>query len=100
MRTVSWPTGEFGAMGLEGSVKLAYRKELLAIEDEAARKAWFDAKVAQAYEQNKALNSASYLEIDDVIDPAQTRVEILQTILSVRPERARRPAKRSMVDVW
>lgn len=100
MRTVSWPTGEFGAMGLEGSVKLAYRKELAAIEDDAARKAWFDAKVAEAYEQNRALNSASYLEIDDVIDPAQTRAEIAATLLGVRAAAARQPKKRSMVDVW
>lgn len=100
MRTVSWPTGEFGAMGLEGSVKLAYRKELAAIEDDIARKAWFESKVAEAYEQNKGLNSATYLEIDDVIDPAQTRAEIAATLLAVRPQAARQPKKRSMVDVW
>src|SRR5690606_39241190 len=34
---VSWPTGEFGAMGLEGAVKLAYRKELAAIENDSER---------------------------------------------------------------
>src|SRR5690606_31819162 len=59
---LAWPTGEFGPMGLEGGVKLAYRKELQAIEDPAARKAWFDAMVAKAYEENKALSSASFLE--------------------------------------
>ncbi|MDP3806146.1 carboxyl transferase domain-containing protein [Hydrogenophaga sp.] len=100
MRMVSWPTGEFGPMGLEGGVKLAYRKEMQAIEDPVARKAWFDAKVAEAYQQNKALSSVTYLEFDDVIDPAQTRREIAQTLfmLPARP----RPAgkKRSMVDAW
>lgn len=100
IRTISWPTGEFGAMGLEGSVKLAYRKELAAIEDDGERRSWFEAKVAQAYEQNRALNSATYLEIDDVIDPAQTRAEIAATLLAVRPSLARQPKKRSMVDVW
>ena len=35
--TVAWPTGEFGGMGLEGAVKLGYRKELAAIEDPAER---------------------------------------------------------------
>jgi acetyl-CoA carboxylase carboxyltransferase component len=100
MRMVSWPTGEFGPMGLEGGVKLAYRKEMQAIEDPLERKAWFDAKVAEAYQQNKALSSVTYLEFDDVIDPAQTRREIAQTLFLL-PARAR-PAgkKRSMVDAW
>ena len=31
--TVAWPTSEFGAMGLEGAVRLGMRRELEAIED-------------------------------------------------------------------
>ncbi|MBN9530158.1 MAG: ATP-grasp domain-containing protein [Alphaproteobacteria bacterium] len=95
--TLAWPTGEFGAMGLEGGVKLAYRKEMAAIEDPAARKAWFDAKVAQAYEENKALSVASFLEIDDVIDPAETRDLILAGLRAVPAQRDR---PRKAVDVW
>src|SRR5690606_31153254 len=75
---VAWPTGEFGAMGLEGAVKLGFRKELAAIEDPEARRRWFEQKVAQSYEENKALSSASFLEIDDVIDPRETRRTIVR----------------------
>src|SRR5690606_34206655 len=66
---VSWPTGEFGEMGLEGSVKLGSRKELEAIADPQARQARFDELVAQLYAEGKALEFASRPGIDDVIDP-------------------------------
>jgi len=59
MFTVSWPTGEFGGMGLEGAVKLGFRKELAAQEDHAKRKALFDQMVARMYEIGKAVNMAS-----------------------------------------
>ena len=70
---VSWPTGEFGGMGLEGAVRLGYRKELEAIEDPEAREAAFQEMVDRMYEHGKALNAASHFEIDDVIDPADSR---------------------------
>ena len=60
----------------------------------------FDAKVAAEYEQNKALSSATYLEIDDVIDPADTRVELAQVLLGLQRPLPRRGKKRAMVDVW
>ena len=71
--TVAWPTGEFGGMGLEGAVKLGFRKELDAVADPRERQALFDSMVARMYEHGKALNTASVFEIDDVIDPADTR---------------------------
>lgn len=74
---ISWPTGEFGAMGLEGSVELGYKHELDAKPDPVARQALFDRLVAQAYEKGQALNVAALLEIDAVIDPAETRDWIL-----------------------
>lgn len=70
---VAWPSGEFGAMGLEGAIKLGYRKELEAISDPTARKALYDKMLVQAYDRGKAINMAAFLEIDDVIDPADTR---------------------------
>jgi acetyl/propionyl-CoA carboxylase alpha subunit/acetyl-CoA carboxylase carboxyltransferase component len=70
---VSWPTGEFGGMGLEGSVRLGYRKELDALPDPAARHARYQELVARAYDHGKALSVATTFEIDDVIDPADTR---------------------------
>ncbi|MEX0286334.1 MAG: carboxyl transferase domain-containing protein [Paracoccaceae bacterium] len=74
---VSWPTGEFGAMGLEGAVQLGYKKELEAAGDDAARQALFDQLVGQFYERGQALNVASLQEIDAVIDPADTRKWIM-----------------------
>jgi acetyl-CoA carboxylase carboxyltransferase component len=71
--TVSWPSGEFGAMGIEGAVRLGYRNELAAVTDAAERTALFNRMVAQAYADGKALNMASFLEIDEVIDPAESR---------------------------
>ncbi len=71
--TVAWPTGEFGGMGLEGAVRLGYRRELDAIEDPAARQARYEQLVAEQYTRGKALSTAMAFEIDDVIDPAQTR---------------------------
>jgi acetyl-CoA carboxylase carboxyltransferase component len=68
--TVAWPTSEFGAMGLEGAVKLGMRRELDAIDDPEERERVFQATVAAAYERGRGLNMAAYGEIDDVIDPA------------------------------
>jgi acetyl-CoA carboxylase carboxyltransferase component len=71
--TVSWPSGEFGGMGLEGAVRLGYRAELDAIADPHARQVRFDELVAEYYARGKALSTAQAFEIDDVIDPADTR---------------------------
>ena len=80
----SWPTGEFGGMGLEGAVRLGYRKELEAEEDPAAREALFNKLVANAYEIGKATEAASHLEIDAVIDPADTRAVVLSAFRAAR----------------
>jgi len=74
--TVAWPSGEFGGMGLEGAVRLGYRKELDAITDPDARRARYEELVAQLYDRGKALSVASVFEIDDVIDPADTRAVV------------------------
>ncbi|MGH2869771.1 MAG: carboxyl transferase domain-containing protein [Solirubrobacteraceae bacterium] len=70
--TIGWPTSEFGAMGLEGAVKLGMRRELEAIEDPQERARMFDATVAAAYQRGRGISMASYFEIDDVIDPADS----------------------------
>jgi acetyl-CoA carboxylase carboxyltransferase component len=70
---VGWPTSEFGAMGLEGAVRLGMRRELEAIADPAERERAYEAMVAAAYERGRGISMASYFEIDDVIDPADTR---------------------------
>jgi acetyl/propionyl-CoA carboxylase alpha subunit/acetyl-CoA carboxylase carboxyltransferase component len=98
--TAAWPSGEFGAMGLEGAVRLGFAKELAAQPDEAARQALFDKLVAKAYENGKALNMASYLEIDAVIDPADSRAWLLHGLNAAPRPPQRDGKKRPFVDTW
>ncbi|TFW10201.1 carbamoyl-phosphate synthase large subunit, partial [Oxalobacteraceae bacterium OM1] len=98
--TVAWPSGEFGAMGLEGAVRLGYRKELEAVADPAERQALFEKMVAQSYEQGKAINMASFLEIDDVIDPQATRAWVLRGVRSAPVPPPRAGKKRPFIDTW
>ena len=77
MFTVAWPTGEFGAMGLEGAVRLGYRKELDAVDDAAAREVLFQQLLAQHIARGSAISMAEHLEIDAVIDPAETRTWLI-----------------------
>jgi len=95
--TAAWPNAEFGAMGLEGAVKLGFRKELEAAPA-AERQALFDRLLAAAIEKGQALNMAAALEIDDVIDPAETR-DWLQRVLAVACA-APLPPRRAFIDTW
>ena len=97
---VSWPTGEFAPMGIEGQVKLGYRAELAAIADPKERLAFFEDKVAKAYEAGKALNRSTNFMIDDVIDPAETRAWVTNMLAAIRPGPARTGKKRPMIDAW
>ena len=81
--TVAWPTGEFGGMGLEGAVRLGYRAELDAIEDPDARRTRYEELVAEQYTRGKALSTAAAFEIDDVIDPADTRALLTDVLARV-----------------
>jgi acetyl-CoA carboxylase carboxyltransferase component len=96
---IAWPTGELGSMGFEGAVKLGYRKELEAIADPAERRAYYDKMVARYYEEGKAINAASYVEIDGVIDPAETRRWIMAGLASIAPP-GPRTRKRPCIDPW
>jgi len=98
--TVAWPTGEFGGMGLEGAVKLGYRGELAALSDPAERKALFDQMVERMYQHGKAVSTASHFEIDDVIDPAESRTWITRALRSAPPPLPRAGKKRTCVDPW
>jgi acetyl/propionyl-CoA carboxylase alpha subunit/acetyl-CoA carboxylase carboxyltransferase component len=98
--TVAWPTGEFGGMGLEGAVKLGFRKELEAIDDPAERKRVFEERVAKMYEFGKATSVATALEIDSVIDPAETRHWLCRGLATWQPPRRREGKKRPFVDTW
>jgi acetyl-CoA carboxylase carboxyltransferase component len=81
----AWPTGEVGAMGLEGAVRLGHRDHLNAIEDPAEREAEYQRLVDALYERGKALNAASLLEFDAVIDPAETRAALHRALESAGP---------------
>ena len=98
--TVAWPTGEFGGMGLEGYVRLGFRKEMEAIEDPVEREAYYKAKVAELYANGKAVSIASVLEIDEVIDPAETRHWIMSGLRSVPKPEPRTTKKRPCIDAW
>jgi acetyl-CoA carboxylase carboxyltransferase component len=93
---IAWPTGEFGGMGLEGAVRLGYRKELEACASEDEREVLFAELVDRLYEHGKALSIAEYFEIDDVIDPADTRRWITTLLESAPPTATGRPN----VDTW
>ena len=97
--TISWPTGEFGGMGFEGAVRLGYRKEMEAIADPISRDKFFKEMVAKFYETGKAINIASVLEIDQVIDPVETRDWIVKGLRSAPPPH-RAGRKRPCVDTW
>jgi acetyl-CoA carboxylase carboxyltransferase component len=98
--TVAWPSGEFGAMGLEGAVRLGYRKELAAISDPQERQATFETMVDAAYQRGKAINMASFMEIDDVIDPLETRRWIMQGLRSVPASIRTGGKRRPFIDTW
>lgn len=96
--TIAWPTGEFGAMGLEGAVKLGFRKELEAIADINEREVAYQHLLKQAYDQGQAINAASVMEIDEVIDPVDSRKWILNILNNY--EKPNRKQRKRMVDSW
>jgi acetyl-CoA carboxylase carboxyltransferase component len=93
---LSWPTGEFGGMGLEGAVRLGYSKELAAVASDAERDALFIEMVDRMYEHGKALSVATHFEIDDVIDPADSRRWLSTLLAAAPPARGDRPN----IDTW
>ncbi|MDE2892911.1 MAG: carbamoyl-phosphate synthase large subunit [Chloroflexota bacterium] len=98
--TVAWPTAEFAGMNLEGSVKLGYRKELIAIEDPDERIETYENMVNRAYENAKAVNAAAGGGLDDVIDPAETRTWVVNGLKRLPPTPERRGKKRPYIDTW
>ena len=97
---VAWPTGEFGGMGLEGAVRLGFKKELDATANAAEREELEQRLIAAAYERGSALSMASHTEIDDVIDPADTRQRIVSLLSACPMPLPRTVKKRPMIDAW
>jgi len=96
--TAAWPTGEYGPMGLEGAVQLGFKKELEAVPDGPQRRALYEQLVARMYERGHAMNVAANVEIDAVIDPADTRNWLLSGLRAFAKNPL--PARRSFVDAW
>lgn len=95
---VGWPTAEFGAMGPEGAVTLGYRRELDAITDPESRRERYEELLADYVAQGSAVNTASVFELDDVIDPANTRAWIRNTLATHDP--AEQVPARRRIDTW
>ena len=98
--TVAWPTAEFAGMNIEGSVKLGYRKELASIEDPEERRIEFERRVEHAYEGAKAVNAGTGGGLDDVIDPADTRSWIGNSLRRLPPATPRTEKKYPYIDTW
>lgn len=98
--TASWPSGEFGGMGIEGAVKAGFKRELEAIADPEERKKLFDQLVKTGYDIGKAMNVASFFEIDSVIDPADTRQWIMKGLISVPGGRTKGEVSSRFIDTW
>ena len=98
--TVGWPTAEFAGMNIEGAVKLGYRKELAAIEDPEERRLEFERRVEASYERAKAVNAAAGGGLDDVIDPAETRSWITESMKRLPKPPPRTGKKRPYIDTW
>lgn len=96
---LAWPTGEFGGMGLEGYARLGYRKEIEAAGSPEEQERVFREIVDRLYENGKALSIASWFEIDDVIDPADTR-RWISTLISTAPAPERGARRRPNIDTW
>ena len=97
----SWPTGEFGGMGLEGAVKLGFRKELEAIDGPRRAQARLrgDGR-AQRTSTARRSTRRRHFEIDDVIDPADSRRWIVSGLRSAPPPVPRAGKKRPCIDTW
>ena len=97
---ISWPTGEFGGMGLEGAVRLGFKREMEAIEDLDEREAFYQKMVDTMYAKGKAINMASFLEIDGVIDPERTRHWLVRGLKSVPNTKRTADTPKGFIDAW
>jgi acetyl-CoA carboxylase carboxyltransferase component len=98
--TLAWPTGELGPMGIEGAVKLGMRDELETIPDPEERERRVSELVAGLRQHFRALNVATYFELDDVIDPAETRGLLARTLTAAPSPPPRRGKKVPWIDTW
>ena len=75
-------------------------RELEPVAAPSERRALYERHVAQAYERGKTLNAAHVFEVDDVIDPADTRRLLVAGLEAAPPPEPRAGKKRSCIDTW
>ena len=93
---LAWPTAEYGGMSLEGAASIIYRKELDAIGDAERRAAAHRERTDELKRYNTALEVAGRFGYDDVVDPADTRSILLNTLAGLPPALPRTGRKRTI----
>ena len=93
---LAWPTAQIAVMGAQGAVNILYRKDLAEVQktggDVEARRAElieeYDATLANPYQ------AAERGYVDDVIDPAETRVKLIAGLHLLRSKREELPKRK------
>jgi len=88
----AWPTAELAVMGPQGAVEMVYRRELQQAADPVARRA----ELVNDYTEKYAnpYNAAERGYIDDVIDPAETRIKLIAGLKMLQTKRAELPRRK------
>ncbi|HEX5971746.1 MAG TPA: acyl-CoA carboxylase subunit beta [Gemmatimonadaceae bacterium] len=89
---LAWPTAEIAVMGPKGAVEILFRKEIAESDDEVAAT---DAKINE-YRDKFAhpYVAAGRGYLDDIIDPRDTRVRLVDALDTLRTKRDRNPPKK------
>ena len=88
----AWPTAELAVMGPQGAVEIVYRRELQQAADPVARRAELVAEYTEKYSNPYAAAERGY--VDDVIDPAETRVKLIAGLEMLKSKREELPRRK------
>jgi acetyl-CoA carboxylase carboxyltransferase component len=88
----AWPSAELAVMGPQGAVEIAYRKEIAAAADPDARKAELVEEYTERFANPYQAAERGY--VDDVIDPADTRVKLVAGLELLRSKREELPQRK------
>ena len=91
-RCCAWPTGEIAVMGAEGAVNVLYRREITEAADPVAERQTRIDEYTEAF-ANPYVAAARGL-LDDIIEPAETRLYIAQSLQILKAKRELRPQKK------
>ena len=77
---VAWPSADWGSLPIEGGLEVAYRRELDQAGEEAPE---LKARILDQLEAVRSpFRSAEAFDIEDIIDPAETRLRLLEWVAS------------------